>query len=48
MVGNGDREFLIYSLTYSNKLANLQLITALVYANSSPKSREKDYPKQNF
>ena len=36
--GGGDREFLIYLLIYSNKLAFLQLITVLVYRNSPPKS----------
>ena len=39
----GDREILIYLLIYSNKLAYLQLITVLVYENSSPKSHEQDY-----
>ena len=38
-----DREILIYLLIYSNKLAYLQLITVLVYGNSSPKSHEQDY-----
>ena len=38
-----DREFLIYLLIYSNKLAYLQLITVLVYGNSSPKNHEQDY-----
>ena len=41
--GAGDREFLIYLLTYSYKLAYLHLITVLVYRNSSPKSHEKGY-----
>ena len=41
--GAGDREILIYLLAYSNKLAYLQLITVLVYGNSSPKSHEQDY-----
>ena len=39
--GTGDIKFLIYALIYSNKLAYLQLITALVYGNSPPKSHEK-------
>ena len=46
--GTADRNFLIYSLIYSNKLVYLQLITVLVYGNSSPKSHEKDYLNQNF
>ena len=37
-MGAGDREFLIYLLIYSNKLAYLQLITVLVYRSSPPKS----------
>ena len=41
--GTGDREFLIYSLIYLNKLAYLQLITVLVYGNSPPKSHEQGY-----
>ena len=41
--GTEDREFLIYSLIYSNKLAYLQLITVLIYGNSPPKSDEKGY-----
>ena len=41
--GAGDLEILIYLLAYSNKLAYLQLITVLVYGNSSPKSHEQDY-----
>ena len=41
--GAGDLEILIYLLIYSNKLAYLQLITVLVYENSSPKSHEQDY-----
>ena len=41
--GTGDREFLIYPLIHSNKLTYLQLITVLVYGNSSPKSHEQDY-----
>ena len=36
--GTEDREFLIYSLIYSNKLAYLQLITVLVCRNSPLKS----------
>ena len=40
---NGDCEFLIHLLIYSNKLAYLQLIAVLVYGNSSPKSDEQDY-----
>ena len=39
----GYREILIHLLIYSNKLAYLQLITVLVYGNSSPKSHEQDY-----
>ena len=41
--GAGDREFLIYLLTYSNKLAYSQLITVLVYGNSPPESHEQSY-----
>ena len=41
--GTGDREFLIYSIIYSNKLAYLQLITVLLYEYSLPKSDEKDH-----
>ena len=41
--GTEDREFFIYPLTYSNKLAYLHLTTALVYGNSPPKSHEQDY-----
>ena len=41
--GAGDREFLIYLLIYSNKLAYLQLITVLVYRSSPPKSNEQGY-----
>ena len=37
--GAGEHEFLIY--LYSNKLAYLQLITVLVYGNSSTKSHEQ-------
>ena len=36
--GTEDREFFIYSLIYSNKLAYLQLITVLVCRNSPLKS----------
>ena len=39
----GDREFLIYLLIYSNKLAYSQLITVLVYGNSPPESHEQSY-----
>ena len=46
--GTEDREFLIYSLIYSNKLAYLQLITVLIYGNSPPKSHEKGYLNQFF
>ena len=46
--GAGHREFLIYSLIYSNKLVCLQLITLLVYGNNPPKSHEKDYLNQTF
>ena len=41
--GAGNREFLIYLLIYSNKLAYLQLITVLVYRSSPPKSHEQGY-----
>ena len=44
----GDREFFIYSLIYSSKLAYLQLITVLVYRFSPPKSHEKGYLNQTF
>ena len=44
----GDRELLIYSLIYSNKLVYLQLITVPVYGNSPPKSHEKGYLNQTF
>ena len=46
--GAWDREFLIYSLIYSNELAYLQLITVLVYGNSPPKSNEKGYLNQTL
>ena len=39
----GDLEILIYLLIHSIKLAYLQLITVLVYGNSSPNSHEQDY-----
>ena len=39
----GGLEILIYLLIHSIKLAYLQLITVLVYGNSSPKSHEQDY-----
>ena len=42
----GDREFLIYSLTHSNKLASLQLITLPVYGNSPLKSHVWKQPSQ--
>ena len=41
--GDGDFEFLIHLLIYSNKLAYLQLITVLVYRSSPPKSHEQGY-----
>ena len=41
--GTKDREFLIYLLTYSNKLAYLQLIKVLVYRSSRRKSHEQGY-----
>ena len=41
--GARDCEILICLLIYSNKLIYLQLITVLVYENSSPKSHEQDY-----
>ena len=43
-----DRDFFIYSLIYSNKLAYLQLITGLVYGNSRPESQEKGCLNQTF
>ena len=46
--GTGDREFFIYPLIYSNKLAYLQVVTVLVYENSPPKSHEKGYLNQAF
>ena len=39
--GDGDFEFLIHLLIYSNKLAYLQLITVSVFRNSPPKSHKK-------
>ena len=36
-------KILIYLLIYSNILVYLQLITVLVYGNSSPKRHEQDY-----
>ena len=44
----GDREFFIYPLIYSNKLAYLQLVTVLVYGNCPPKNQEKGYLNQTF
>ena len=41
--GVGDREFLIYLLIYSIKLAYLQLVTVLVYRSSPPKRHGKGY-----
>ena len=41
--GGGDLEFFKYLLIHSNKLTYLQLITVLVYENSSPKSHEQGY-----
>ena len=41
--GAADCEILIYLLIYLNKSAYMQLITVLVYGNSSPKSHEQDY-----
>ena len=38
--GGGDLELLIYLLIDSNKLTYLQLITVLVYGNSSTKNHE--------
>ena len=46
--GTEGREFFIYALIYSNKLAYLQLVTVLVYENSPLKSHEKDYLNQAF
>ena len=41
--GDEDCEFLIHLLIYSNKLANLQLITVSVFRSSPPKSHKKGY-----
>ena len=41
--GGGDLEFFKYLLIHSNKLTYLQLITVLVYENSSPESHEQGY-----
>ena len=41
--GDGDREFLIHLLIYSNKLAYLQLVIGLVHGSSPPKSHEQSY-----
>ena len=41
--GAAENYFLIYLMIYSNKLAYLQLITVLVYGNSSPKSHEQGF-----
>ena len=38
-----ETEFLIHSLICSNKLANFQLITVLVFRSSPPKSHKKGY-----
>ena len=46
--GTEDREFLIYLLIFTNKLAYLQLWTVLVYGNSPPKTHEKGYLNQTF
>ena len=46
--GDLERELLILSLIYSNKLAYLQRITVLVYRKSPPKSHEKGYLNQTF
>ena len=43
-----DGEFLIFLLTYSNKLSYLELITVLVYGNSPPKSHKKGYLNKTF
>ena len=40
--GTEDREFFIYSLIYSNKLAYLQLIKVLIYRSSPPKSHKQE------
>ena len=41
--GARDREFLIYLLIHSNKLAYLQLTTVLGCRSSPPKSHEQGY-----
>ena len=41
--GGGDLEFFKYLLIRSNKLTYLQLVTVLVYGDSSPKSHEQGY-----
>ena len=41
--GAKDRDFLIYLLIYSNKLAYFKLITVLVYRSIPPKSHEQGY-----
>ena len=46
--GVGNREFLIYALTYSSKLGYSQLIIVLIYENSPPNSHEKGYLNQTF
>ena len=46
--GVGNREFLMYALTYSNELGYSQLIIALIYENSPPNSHEKGYLNQTF
>ena len=38
-----DREFFIYLLVYSNKLAYLQLIRALVYGSGPSKNHGQGY-----
>ena len=46
--GVGNREFLIYALTYSSSLGYSQLIIVLIYENSPPNSHEKGYLNQTF
>ena len=41
--GAGDREFLIYLLIYSNKLAYVKLTTVLIYESIPPKGHEQSY-----
>ena len=41
--GARDRQFLIYLLIYSNKLALLQLIAVFVSRSRPPKSHEQGY-----